>query len=195
MSVLDSFDKWGKKHSSTGDLEGVLWPEQQQKEEAPLMTTVLHGLKMIHAPSIWELAGVAVGVWSARTLVRVYKLLVLRYADVAYQVRRPDCLANKIRAMKVLGLGGCVIPVTFGAGFAYSQYQKQSRARRVRRTRLAEEIANLEGTLHIEEPPDEADLTPTDPSFWEKVVDSMQADDKGCGLDIRVHECKHVHQP
>uniref|UniRef100_A0A7S1P943 Uncharacterized protein n=1 Tax=Vitrella brassicaformis TaxID=1169539 RepID=A0A7S1P943_9ALVE len=40
------------------------------------------------------------------------------YADITYQIRRPDSLANRVAAFKCLVLGGSVVPI-FTLGFVY----------------------------------------------------------------------------
>nr|CCA30179.1 hypothetical protein, conserved [Neospora caninum Liverpool]CEL71294.1 TPA: hypothetical protein, conserved [Neospora caninum Liverpool] len=78
------------------------------------------------------LIGVAFGSsvwWGWRSLRTVEKELGRRYADIAYQIRRPDALNNRIIAFKYLVGGGLAIPLlTLGACVADSIRRKASPA-------------------------------------------------------------------
>eukprot|EP00916_Digyalum_oweni_P002457 GHVL01004537.1.p1 GENE.GHVL01004537.1~~GHVL01004537.1.p1 ORF type:complete len:220 (+),score=45.93 GHVL01004537.1:63-722(+) len=61
--------------------------------------------------NIYQLVGSVTAIWGISSLYRIHKVLDLRYKDIAYQVRRPDALANRITAFKYLVLGGSVVPL------------------------------------------------------------------------------------
>ncbi len=50
-------------------------------------------------------------VWAVRSFVAMNRVLNRRYSDVVYQIRRPDVIANRLRAWQILGVGGAVVPV------------------------------------------------------------------------------------
>jgi hypothetical protein len=55
------------------------------------------------------------GLWAIRTFGAMNKVLNRRYSDFVYQIRRPDIIANRLVAWKVLGLGGILVPLCFSA--------------------------------------------------------------------------------
>eukprot|EP00920_Eleutheroschizon_duboscqi_P033814 GHVT01081177.1.p1 GENE.GHVT01081177.1~~GHVT01081177.1.p1 ORF type:complete len:201 (+),score=33.32 GHVT01081177.1:86-688(+) len=48
--------------------------------------------------------------WGTRAVRRIHALLERRYADIPYQLRRPDALANRIVAFKYLVGGSLLVP-------------------------------------------------------------------------------------
>ena len=54
------------------------------------------------------------GLWAIRAFGAMNKVLNRRYADVVYQIRRPDIISNTLIAWKYLGLGSLAVPVMFG---------------------------------------------------------------------------------
>ncbi|PFH36493.1 hypothetical protein BESB_046850 [Besnoitia besnoiti] len=70
------------------------------------------------------LLGVAVGStawWFWRSVRTVEREVGRRYADIAYQIRRPDALSNRIVAFKYLVGGGVAVPLlALGACVAFS---------------------------------------------------------------------------
>ncbi|PHJ23725.1 transmembrane protein [Cystoisospora suis] len=75
------------------------------------------------------LVGLAVGctVWWGWRSVRVLeRALERRYADIAYQIRRPDSLSNRIVAFKYLVGGGLAIPLAALGACAYLSFNKKA---------------------------------------------------------------------
>merc|ERR1719171_535918 len=68
-----------------------------------------------YTPHPLHFAGVVTAVWVYQAYGIFTRLMVGRYADITYQLRRPDVLANKIVVLKYLGIGCAVVPVTFGS--------------------------------------------------------------------------------
>lgn len=68
-----------------------------------------------YEPHPLHFAGAVSAFWIYQAYGTFTRLMVGRYADITYQLRRPDVLANKIVVLKYLGVGCAVVPMTFGA--------------------------------------------------------------------------------
>jgi hypothetical protein len=71
------------------------------------------------------LCGALSALWAVRSIGAMNKVLNRRYADIVYQIRRPDIISNRITAWKYLGLGGMIVPAA-AAGAIF--YMKDSEA-------------------------------------------------------------------
>ncbi|CDJ49709.1 hypothetical protein, conserved [Eimeria brunetti] len=65
-------------------------------------------------------AGLLTGFWGWRAARSIERVVARRYADIAYQIRRPDALSARITAFKFLVLGGLVLP---GSAVAFASLQ------------------------------------------------------------------------
>lgn len=77
-------------------------------------------LPQVCQPSLYHVAALMTGFWAYRCYRTFNELMIVRYADIAYQIRRPDVLANKVVALKYLGIGGCIVPIIAIGGLAWS---------------------------------------------------------------------------
>lgn len=68
-----------------------------------------------YEPHPLHFAGAVSALWVYQAYGTFTRLMVGRYADITYQLRRPDVLANKIVVLKYLGVGCAAVPMTFGA--------------------------------------------------------------------------------
>ncbi|EPR59539.1 putative transmembrane protein [Toxoplasma gondii RUB] len=64
--------------------------------------------------------------WCWRSLRTVEKELSRRYADTAYQIRRPDALSNRIVAFKYLVGGGLAIPLLALGACAVTSFRRKT---------------------------------------------------------------------
>ncbi|KEP65241.1 UNVERIFIED_CONTAM: hypothetical protein HHA_213490 [Hammondia hammondi] len=64
--------------------------------------------------------------WCWRSLRTVEKELCRRYADIAYQIRRPDALSNRIVAFKYLVGGGLAIPLLALGACAVTSFRRKT---------------------------------------------------------------------
>eukprot|EP00918_Siedleckia_nematoides_P101431 GHVU01221558.1.p1 GENE.GHVU01221558.1~~GHVU01221558.1.p1 ORF type:complete len:211 (+),score=22.70 GHVU01221558.1:1749-2381(+) len=95
-------------------------------ERVPVGSRLLTRLGEVYTFSPWHLAAGCMAWWSYRVVRTANKLLTLKYADVAYQLRRPDSIANRVRAFKVLVIGGCAIPLlSTAAVYAHLRIARQ----------------------------------------------------------------------
>mmetsp|Transcript_24168 Transcript_24168/g.63803 ORF Transcript_24168/g.63803 Transcript_24168/m.63803 type:complete len:253 (-) Transcript_24168:33-791(-) len=62
-------------------------------------------------PNLYAVGGLLTAFWAYRMHGTFDRLMIVRFADVGYQLRRPDVLANKVLALKYLALPLAVIPV------------------------------------------------------------------------------------
>lgn len=92
-------------------------PNLDKRKEMPDPVEKLRAsLHSIYTPNLYHLAGLLTAIWVYRCYGSFNKLMIVRYSDIAYQIRRPDVLANKITALRYLAVGGAVVPC---AAFAY----------------------------------------------------------------------------
>ncbi|CAE7205970.1 KEX1 [Symbiodinium natans] len=68
-------------------------------------------------PNLYWVGGIFTAIWGYRMWGAFTRLMIIRYADVNYQLRRPDVLANKVVALRYLVLPLLVVPgVAMGIG-------------------------------------------------------------------------------
>mmetsp|Transcript_42818 Transcript_42818/g.96707 ORF Transcript_42818/g.96707 Transcript_42818/m.96707 type:complete len:237 (-) Transcript_42818:81-791(-) len=64
----------------------------------------------IPLPNLYVLGGCLTAIWAYRMWGAFGRLMEVRYADIGYQLRRPDVLANKVVALKYLAVPVFFIP-------------------------------------------------------------------------------------
>eukprot|EP00434_Breviolum_minutum_P021242 symbB.v1.2.018739.t1/scaffold1478.1/size117722/8 len=69
-------------------------------------------------PNLYWLGGLFTAFWAYRMWGAFNRLMVIRYADINYQLRRPDVLANKVVALKFLALPLTFVPAMMFGGVA-----------------------------------------------------------------------------
>eukprot|EP00933_Yihiella_yeosuensis_P030292 TRINITY_DN23952_c0_g1_i1.p1 TRINITY_DN23952_c0_g1~~TRINITY_DN23952_c0_g1_i1.p1 ORF type:complete len:247 (+),score=34.82 TRINITY_DN23952_c0_g1_i1:55-795(+) len=62
-------------------------------------------------PNLYIVGGVLTGIWAYRMWGSFNRLMIIRFSDINYQVRRPDVLANKVIALKYLALPLAAVPL------------------------------------------------------------------------------------
>ena len=72
---------------------------------------LLEGVRGVYTPTVLEMAAVGTCLWGFRSVTAINALLVQRYADVTYQILRPDVLKNRVFALKYFGSGLLVVPI------------------------------------------------------------------------------------
>lgn len=79
-------------------------------------------LPSVPLPNLYLVAGCLTAFWAYRAGNTFNKLMIVRYSDIGYQLRRPDVLANKVVALKYLFLPLAVIPgcALFAAGLSWA---------------------------------------------------------------------------
>ncbi|EER16275.1 hypothetical protein Pmar_PMAR003739 [Perkinsus marinus ATCC 50983] len=110
------FDEFGNK---------IEFEDEQDAVEPTVsnpMKRAVAGLKAVYTPHILDLAALVSAVWGYRAFKNMNKLLERRYADITYQIRRPDVLLNRIVSLKYLVYGGVLIPVLAGGSLALAQW-------------------------------------------------------------------------
>eukprot|EP00397_Hematodinium_sp_SG-2012_P059214 GEMP01075631.1.p1 GENE.GEMP01075631.1~~GEMP01075631.1.p1 ORF type:complete len:217 (-),score=22.98 GEMP01075631.1:481-1131(-) len=65
------------------------------------------------------LCGLIMSAWFVRAHGAFNRLMINRYGDIHYQIRRPDMIQGKLTAIRYLALPGLAVPV-LGAGLLYS---------------------------------------------------------------------------
>ncbi|CDJ56541.1 hypothetical protein, conserved [Eimeria maxima] len=68
-------------------------------------------------------SGLLTCIWGWRAGRSIERVVARRYADIAYQIRRPDALSARISAFKFLVLGGLVLP---GSAVAFASLQMEA---------------------------------------------------------------------
>ncbi|KAF4655661.1 hypothetical protein FOL47_009337 [Perkinsus chesapeaki] len=100
--------------------------EDEQDSNQPMvsnpMKRAVAGLKAVYTPHILDLAAAVSAIWGYRAFKNMNKVLERRYADITYQIRRPDVLLNRIASLKYLVYGGVLIPVLAGGSLALVQW-------------------------------------------------------------------------
>ena len=126
-----NYTQYARRKSPLADKAGSFDPESVTKPGAfydkdgnvvPLGATDLPGTSTVRAmrdalPDVSPLivCGALSLLWAVRAFGAMNKVLNRRYSDVVYQIRRPDVIANRLTAWRYLGVGGALVPVTFGA--------------------------------------------------------------------------------
>jgi len=80
-------------------------------------------------PVAYGICTVVMGIWFTRAYGAFNRLMVNRYSDFYYQIRRPDLINVKVNAIKYLLVPGLIVPI-MGAGLVYSFHARQSRDRK-----------------------------------------------------------------
>lgn len=65
------------------------------------------------------------GIWLVRAHGAFNRLMVNRYSDIHYQIRRPDLIQEKLTAIKYLAIPGMAVPL-LGAGCVYAFHARHS---------------------------------------------------------------------
>lgn len=183
-----NYSQYARRKSPLADKSASYTPEDETQPGAlfdrdgkpvPLGQTNLPGTDFVRylrnsLPDVSPLVLCATlsGLWAIRSFAAMNKVLTRRYSDIVYQIRRPDVIANRITAWKILGVGGMLIPAA-GAAYAYhlsrdwntlvsggksaagtlSSLADQSQrfgslsALRIQRGQLADSVAELSRTL------------------------------------------------
>lgn len=108
-----SFDPSSENSTSFYDEHGA--PVPLGKTNIPGMDAVRRIREQVPENSPLLLCAVLSGLWAIRSFGAMNKVLNRRYSDVVYQIRRPDIIANRLVAWRIIGLGGLVVPVCLGA--------------------------------------------------------------------------------
>ncbi|GAB66927.1 hypothetical protein PCYB_102770 [Plasmodium cynomolgi strain B] len=67
-------------------------------------------LTLFYEPKLIHLSILLTTLWAFKNIKCINQLLIHKYADLHYQITRPDSLSSRYRAFKVLALGGSVLP-------------------------------------------------------------------------------------
>eukprot|EP00930_Biecheleria_cincta_P090019 TRINITY_DN79377_c0_g1_i1.p1 TRINITY_DN79377_c0_g1~~TRINITY_DN79377_c0_g1_i1.p1 ORF type:complete len:244 (-),score=33.34 TRINITY_DN79377_c0_g1_i1:78-809(-) len=84
-------------------------PEMPGKRE-DIVLRIWRRLPEVPLPNLYVAGGLLTAFWAYRMWGVFNRLMVIRYADVSYQLRRPDVLANKVVALKYLALPLAAVP-------------------------------------------------------------------------------------
>lgn len=110
-------EKGGSFDPASEDLPGAL--QDKSGNHVPLGTTNLPGVSFVHGlrdaiPKVSPLfiCFSLTGLWAVRAIGSMNRVLVRRYSDVVYQIRRPDVIRERLIAWKYLGVGGIILPVS-----------------------------------------------------------------------------------
>mmetsp|Transcript_29425 Transcript_29425/g.84207 ORF Transcript_29425/g.84207 Transcript_29425/m.84207 type:complete len:246 (+) Transcript_29425:75-812(+) len=101
-------------HQLKGDRgENVAFADQPQVpgRREDIVLRLWRQLPEVALPNLYIVGGCLTAVWAYRMWGAFNRLMVVRYSDVHYQLRRPDVLANKVVALKYLALPLGVVPV------------------------------------------------------------------------------------
>mmetsp|Transcript_149310 Transcript_149310/g.212264 ORF Transcript_149310/g.212264 Transcript_149310/m.212264 type:complete len:239 (+) Transcript_149310:43-759(+) len=82
----------------------------EQKED--IVLRLWRRLPETPLPNLYWVGGIFTVIWGYRMWGAFTRLMIIRYADVNYQLRRPDVLANKVVALRFLVLPLLVVPGT-----------------------------------------------------------------------------------
>ncbi|KJP87133.1 hypothetical protein AK88_03179 [Plasmodium fragile] len=78
-------------------------------------------MTLLYEPKLIHLSVLLTTLWAFKSIKCINQLLIHKYADLHYQITRPDSLRSRYRAFKVLALGGSVLPASF-IGFTLYDY-------------------------------------------------------------------------
>mmetsp|Transcript_26240 Transcript_26240/g.66877 ORF Transcript_26240/g.66877 Transcript_26240/m.66877 type:complete len:244 (-) Transcript_26240:10-741(-) len=90
-----------------------------------IVLRVWRELPDVPLPNLYVVGGLLTAFWAYRIYGTFDRLMIVRYGDIGYQLRRPDVLANKVVALKYLALPlalvpagaiGCFLAVSGGEG-------------------------------------------------------------------------------
>ena len=126
-----NYTQYARRKSPLADKAGTFDPDSVTKPGSfydkdgnvvPFGATDLPGTSTVRAmrdslPDVSPLVvcGALSLLWAVRAFGAMNKVLNRRYSDIVYQIRRPDVIANRITAWRVLGLGCMVVPVAVGS--------------------------------------------------------------------------------
>jgi len=80
-------------------------------KQEDIVIRIWRQLPEVPLPNLYLVGGCFTVVWAYRMWGSFNRLMGVRYADVHYQLRRPDVLANKVVALRYLALPLAVVPV------------------------------------------------------------------------------------
>ncbi|CAK9107653.1 unnamed protein product [Durusdinium trenchii] len=95
-------------------------PEVPQQED--IVLRLWRRLPETPLPNLYWLGGLFTAFWAYRMWGAFNRLMVIRYADINYQLRRPDVLANKVVALKFLALPLTLVPAIMLGSVAFSAW-------------------------------------------------------------------------
>lgn len=112
-------------HHQLRDRHGNLIPFADQPKEVAgekedIVLRLYRQCPEVPLPNMYVAGGIFTGLWAYRMSGTLNRLMTVRYADIGYQLRRPDVLANKVVALKYLALPLAFIPAVALLGFGYS---------------------------------------------------------------------------
>ncbi|CAG9474963.1 unnamed protein product [Plasmodium vivax] len=94
--------------------------EERKKRDPPLKKYIApfidlgkrfySSVTLLYEPKLTHLSILLTTLWAFKNVKSINQLLIHKYADVHYQITRPDSLRSRCRAFKVLALGGSVLP-------------------------------------------------------------------------------------
>ena len=129
-----NYTQYARRKSPLGDKGAAFDPDDEAVNGqfydkdghiVPLGKTNLPGIEAVRRirdviPDISPLVLCAAisGLWAIRSFGAMNRVLIRRYSDVVYQIRRPDVIANRLTAWKYLGVGGALIPAS-AIGYGY----------------------------------------------------------------------------
>jgi len=92
----------------------IRWADQPNIDRNPedIVLRIWRQCPSVPLPNLYVMGGVFTGIWAYRMIGVFNRLMVVRYGDVHYQLKRPDVLANKVVALKYLALPVAIIPVS-----------------------------------------------------------------------------------
>jgi len=93
--------------------EAVAFADQPQMpgRREDIVLRVWRQLPEVPLPNLYIVGGCLTAIWAYRMWGAFNRLMVVRFSDIHYQLRRPDVLANKLIAVKYLALPLGVVPL------------------------------------------------------------------------------------
>ncbi|CDR96933.1 hypothetical protein BBBOND_0308370 [Babesia bigemina] len=129
-----------------------------------------------HKRCIPYIAAVTTGTvfWGYIITKRVNRMLIGRYDDVVYQIRRAESLSNRFKAFKLFTIGGAVVPaVTLAAAYVAGRRQDKSEEQLSKQLRDEAVAASKAASSKL------ADCTYNASKRLERIADGV----KGLGLE------------
>ncbi|CAE8633204.1 unnamed protein product, partial [Polarella glacialis] len=84
-------------------------PDVPGKQE-DIVLRIWRELPEVPLPNLYVAGSLLTAIWAYRMWGAFNKLMVIRFADINYQLKRPDVLANKVVALKYLALPLAIVP-------------------------------------------------------------------------------------
>jgi hypothetical protein len=97
-------------------------PKEIAGQKEDIVLRIYRELPEIPLPNLYVAGGFFTCLWAYRMFGTFNKLMSIRFADVNYQLRRPDVLANKVVALKYLALPLAMVPLGAVLCFGYSAW-------------------------------------------------------------------------